>query len=331
MTKRLRVIAIVVFILAVFSGTVSAYDSTEEEQKVPKKINITENNGEKIFFETEAETVSEFLKEQNITLNEEESINKSLNATLESGDILNITRPISVVVNLDGVPRMITTNETTVGSMLANLSDIKNITYILENVEESAPLSNNMAVNLISTVERISKSVEEIPFETVIKESENLAYGTEKVVQQGSAGELEITTKEVFQGDKIISTEEMDRKVMKEAVNTIVEKGTAKAVTTSVGSLNYSRALNVTATGYTPFDAGCTGITATGIPAKRGIIAVDTNVIPMGSRIYIPGYGEGIAADRGGAIKGNKIDLCYETKQEAYNWGRRNVTIYILE
>ena len=51
----------------------------------------------------------------------------------------------------------------------------------------------------------------------------------------------------------------------------------------------------------------------------------------MGSKVYIPGYGIAIAEDTGGAIKGNKIDLCYETTKEAFAWGRRTVDIYILD
>ena len=119
-------------------------------------------------------------------------------------------------------------------------------------------------------------------------------------------------------------------------VTEIIEIGTKKpeAAATTAGSINgisYTAALQVQATGYTPYDAGCTGITATGTRAGYGTIAVDPSVIPLGTQLYIPGYGYGIAADTGGAIKGNKIDLCYETKSDAFSWGRRNVTIYIVD
>jgi 3D (Asp-Asp-Asp) domain-containing protein len=58
---------------------------------------------------------------------------------------------------------------------------------------------------------------------------------------------------------------------------------------------------------------------------------VDPKVIPLGTRLFIPGYGYGIAADTGGVIDGNRIDLCYETRAEAMLWGRRTVTITILQ
>jgi 3D (Asp-Asp-Asp) domain-containing protein len=71
------------------------------------------------------------------------------------------------------------------------------------------------------------------------------------------------------------------------------------------------------------------GKTATGMPVGRGVVAVDPSVIPLGSRLYIPGYGNGVAADVGGGIKGNVIDLWYPTYAECAAWGRRTVTITV--
>lgn len=68
-----------------------------------------------------------------------------------------------------------------------------------------------------------------------------------------------------------------------------------------------------------------------GLPLGKGIIAVDPKVIPMGSRLYVEGYGEGIAADQGNAIKGNRIDLCFATHQQALNYGIKNVKVTILD
>ena len=67
-----------------------------------------------------------------------------------------------------------------------------------------------------------------------------------------------------------------------------------------------------------------------GMPLQRGVVAVDPNVIPMGTRLYVKGYGEAIAADQGGAIKGNRIDLFFNSRQEALDWGMRTVEVTIL-
>lgn len=64
--------------------------------------------------------------------------------------------------------------------------------------------------------------------------------------------------------------------------------------------------------------------------AARGIVAVDPRVIPYYTKMYIPGYGIAIAGDTGGAIRGNRVDLFMDSYEEAINWGRRNVEVYIL-
>ncbi|QGH36472.1 LysM peptidoglycan-binding domain-containing protein [Gracilibacillus salitolerans] len=93
--------------------------------------------------------------------------------------------------------------------------------------------------------------------------------------------------------------------------------------------------ISVTATAYTAECDGCSGVTATGIDLLENrnmkVIAVDPSVIPLGTRVHVEGYGEAIAGDTGGAIKGNKIDIHVPTKDEAYEWGVRSVDVTILD
>ncbi|MGI2328736.1 LysM peptidoglycan-binding domain-containing protein [Planococcus sp. YIM B11945] len=93
--------------------------------------------------------------------------------------------------------------------------------------------------------------------------------------------------------------------------------------------------MTVSATAYTAYCAGCSGITATGqdliADPSQKVIAVDPTVIPLGSKVWVEGYGEAIAGDTGGAIKGNKIDVFIPSKDAALDWGRKNITIKILK
>jgi len=93
--------------------------------------------------------------------------------------------------------------------------------------------------------------------------------------------------------------------------------------------------ISVTATAYTADCAGCSGVTATGVDLNNDpnakVIAVDPNVIPLGSEVYVEGYGHAIAADTGGAINGNKIDVHVPSKSEAMNWGNKSVEVTILD
>jgi len=91
------------------------------------------------------------------------------------------------------------------------------------------------------------------------------------------------------------------------------------------------RFLVMVATGYSPREPGLSDHTATGLKAQRGVVAVDPRVIPLGTRVRVEGYGYAIAADTGSAIKGNRIDLCFDTVEECYAYGRRTVRVEILD
>ena len=111
------------------------------------------------------------------------------------------------------------------------------------------------------------------------------------------------------------------------------QSSTHNEVKKSVASA--TKEMTVTATAYTANCDGCSGITAAGIdllsnPNKK-VIAVDPSVIPMGTRVWVEGYGEAIAGDTGSSIKGKKIDVFMENEQDALNWGRKTITIKILD
>lgn len=84
------------------------------------------------------------------------------------------------------------------------------------------------------------------------------------------------------------------------------------------------------ATAYTPYCNGCDGVTATGLRAGPGIVAVDPRVIPLGTHLYIPGYGFALAGDTGGDIRGDRVDLGFSSYSEALRFGRKAVTVYVL-
>ncbi|SDP04267.1 3D (Asp-Asp-Asp) domain-containing protein [Selenomonas ruminantium] len=116
----------------------------------------------------------------------------------------------------------------------------------------------------------------------------------------------------------------------KAALQRMREEQMRPRVQTEMGMMAYTAAYTMEATAYLPTDGSGTGMTAMGIPAQRGVVAVDPRVIPLGSRVYIPGYGVAIAADTGGAIRGQKVDLCMETYGECMNFGRRSIEVYVL-
>jgi 3D (Asp-Asp-Asp) domain-containing protein len=111
------------------------------------------------------------------------------------------------------------------------------------------------------------------------------------------------------------------RRVVEQTQAVQAQSGTAApAAATPIAAGPHT--LTVTATGYS-----LPGRTATGLPVGPGIVAVDPSVIPLGTRLTIPGYGEGVAADTGSAVQGYTIDLWFPTLADALAWGRRTVTI----
>ncbi len=124
-----------------------------------------------------------------------------------------------------------------------------------------------------------------------------------------------------------------NKKVEDQKVNEAETKAEANAKTetkTQEASTSYKATYTMEATAYTGDTTTATGVTPVRNPNGLSTIAVDPSIIPLGSKVYIPGYGEAIAADTGGAIKGHKIDLFLNSENECINWGRQNVTLYIL-
>ena len=134
------------------------------------------------------------------------------------------------------------------------------------------------------------------------------------------------------------TSEKREEKVVEKQTEVQEEKEVEVASETEVvkeeTTQNSGQQMTMKATAYTAECEGCTGVTATGINlnADRNakVIAVDPSVIPLGSRVYVEGYGEAIAGDTGGAIKGNRIDLHMPTKEAAYQFGVRTVNITVL-
>ena len=233
----------------------------------------------------------------------------------------------SVVISVDGAPRMVNTDKSTIGEVLEDLNDTLNTDYILNDAAESDPIEAMMTISLTSVTEKIVAETKIIPFETIERPTTNLQIGTSVVIQEGTDGISSVISKEIYHGGKKVSSSFIEEKVSTPAQDKIVEFGT----TGIIDGHAYTKQLSAKVTAYTPYDPGCNGITATGTTAKKGVIAVDPSVIPFGTRVYIPGYGVATAEDTGGAIKGNRIDVCYATKSEAYGWGVRNVPVYILQ
>jgi 3D (Asp-Asp-Asp) domain-containing protein len=135
----------------------------------------------------------------------------------------------------------------------------------------------------------------------------------------------------IYEDINTTTTATTENSMMPEAQESKESTSTASAPSTSKAA---SKEIIVEATAYTASCEGCSGITATGINLKENpnakIISVDPTIIPLGSKVYVEGYGEAIAGDTGGAIKGNKIDVFIPSQQDAINFGVKQLKVTIL-
>lgn len=181
--------------------------------------------------------------------------------------------------------------------------------------------NNNLTENVKNLDKSYKKALED-----------NRQVTEEKVVLQNSVKRLEEDNKKLYA--KLAKAEEEYVK-LKSYIKKSEETKTNSYTSVSRGTNSSSKKIMVSATAYTAYCNGCSGITKTGINLRENpdakVIAVDPKVIPLGTKVYVEGYGYAIAGDTGGAIKGNKVDLFMKSTSQAYSWGRRTVALTILE
>lgn len=340
--------------------------SVEWEQA--KKITITVD-GKQQTIHTTADQVSEVLKAANIKVSEHDKLSPKLNAKVGSDSNIAIEKAFQVTL-IDGMKeKKIWSTSTTVADFLKQQEIKVNKLDRVEQKMEEVLIPND--VIQVVRVEKVTDVVEaKTNFAVETRKDKGLLKGNEKVVQEGKKGltksTYEITTENgkavsrVLKSEKVVSAPTkkviaVGTKVVTASVSrgttssnkatTTVKTSTAKATTakattakTTTASASPSpsegKEFYVSATAYTAFCNGCSGITATGINLRSNpglkVIAVDPSVIPLGSKVWVEGYGYAIAGDTGGAIKGMKIDLFMPNKDQAFGFGRKQVKIKIL-
>lgn len=317
-------------------------------------VTIVDGDAEKTVI-TFQRYVDDVLKAEGITLGENDKMNVVADAGIEDNMRIEIKRAHKFRVTEKGVTKEHMAVGTTAGEVLNELGyDVKETDKITPAFNESVKGVEN--ITLVRTNERIIEINEPIPYDTTERSNSTLAVGKTKVIQEGRPGEKNTAYRVRYEDGVEVSREKLGERVVTESIEKITEIGTQRAnasapvilattgtvQTSRSGDLAYSRVLSINATAYDASSCGKSpshpgyGITATGARATYGVVAVDPRVIPLGSRLYIESadgsyvYGNAIAADTGGAIKGNRIDLCFNTRQEAINFGRRQVKVYIL-
>ena len=338
-------------VLADQNVTVSQYDklSPSLDTEITNDLAITWEQAEEIFISvdgsqssiwTTEKLVGKILEEANIEIAEKDIVSLNLDAEVGADKKIDIQKAFQLTLVDGQETRDVWSTSTTV----ANLLEKEGITLSeLDRVEQ--PLEKVIAPGdkvAVVRVEKVTDVVEEsIDFAVEKQNDSSLLKGKEKVVTEGKVGKVSKTFEVVKENGVEVARTLQAETVVAEPVKKVVAVGT-KVVTASASTTTSrnnaapagGKEFYVTSTAYTASCAGCSGITATGINLKANpgmkVIAVDPNVIPLGSKVWVEGYGYAIAGDTGGAIKGNKIDVFVSSKSEAYAWGRKKVLIKVL-
>ncbi len=298
--------------------------SSKAEALNYKNISVIDN-GIITNFSTDSETVKEFFTQNNIFISKNDFVNKKMNEQIFNGMNIEIERPFILKVLVDDKEKIFNVKfNDTVSDFLKVLQKEfdKEFTCTEDN---NFKLRNCHELKFYSQRTELVEKTEIIPFETKIIYSDKLLENVEQILQNGINGEKLITEEIIFSGNDEISRTKNET-IIKKPIEKIITKGTCKNVLIMNASA-YTAGFE--STGKRPGDKGY-GITATGAKARHGIVAVDPKVIPLGSKLFIEGYGYATALDTGGAIKGNKIDLFYESLYDAKKFGRRQVKVHIL-
>lgn len=282
-----------------------------------------------------AKTVKDLLVEEHIEISEHDKVYPSLHTSLEGTQKIMIQKAFPVTLYVGGQEQQVWSTSTTVANFLkerqVSLSEMDRVEPALQEV-----MQQNIKVKVVR-VEKVSDVVEEpIPFTEVRQEDSSLPKGTEKVIQEGIEGKRKKVFAVIKEDGNEVSRNLQKEELVQEEKNRIVAVGKKeeKSILDDAEGV-VTNEFFVQATAYSPYCGGCQGVSAGGYNYKENpnmkLIAVDPRIIPLGTKVWVEGYGYAVGGDTGGAIKGYRIDVLMPTESQVDAWGRKQVKIKVLQ
>lgn len=327
-------VAVAVFAAAGFATQPSSALAAPEQHVV--RTVLFDEGGIETTQQTRAATVGEFLQERHIVAAPDDYLAPSADAAVTEGLSIDYRPAVAVSLQIGRHRLALRSAAVDVGELL----DEQQVTIgpddrVRPALGEAIPAGGTVRVDRVVSWSKVRR--ERIAPEVVHRLDASLSPYRSRTIAAGSAGERDV----------IIRFERVNGGPAQRAgsTSTVVRKAHRRVIADGIGNAAFARfaargvahtelmarnAMHMVATAYSASCAGCSGMTAIGRRAGHGIVAVDPSVIPLGTRLFIPGYGVAIAGDTGGAIRGNRIDLGFDSSREAVEFGRRDVTVYRL-
>lgn len=333
-----KILIVICSFLAVFAIGLccGAWIMSEE-----KEISLSVNNNE-ITVTTYANTLSDLLREQSIDVDDVTDANVDLHSALTDGQKLEVEVTSDYKVLVDGKTVEVSAAAGTVAEVLQHAG-----VTLGENDVVEPELHQKVKGDTVIDVHRVTIEEEtretELAYSVETKKDHTIVSGDRLVVQPGQKG-LRKDTYRVTYRDGELYDEELIGSETVDPVTEVVAVGTGSSVLAA--SENYSENESTASDSTAPNGMSCSqvmtmkatayhepegSLTKSGTLSRVGAIAVDPSVIPLGTKLYVEGYGYCVAEDTGGLIKGNRIDIYLNSEAECVEWGVKNVTVYILK
>jgi uncharacterized protein YabE (DUF348 family)/3D (Asp-Asp-Asp) domain-containing protein len=318
-----------------------------------KKVVLTVD-GEPYFVHTFAHSVAEVLNESGFVAGNADLLSHALTEPVKSGMVIELKKAFPVTVQADGRQIVCWVAEATVEEVLQRQGiELGGLDRV--DPEPGHLLKVGDMIHITRIYRNLVTERTEIPFRQISRGNDTLDRGESRVLQRGISGLREDTVEVIYENGEEVSVRVLQSEILRLKQDRIVEYGENTQLSRGGRTINFNTVFQASVTAYCPgtAESGCPidsngkskctgryndGITASGLPARAGsgqeddphLVAVDRRLIPLGSRLYIDGYGFAIAADVGGAIVGNRLDLLFSNHEAAWKFGRKNLRVYLL-
>ncbi len=291
--------------------------------------------------------IQQALQQMNVTIGPDDytSVSPETPLLARVSNLFEIKRAVPMNIQVDGRQLGIMTWRGSIDEVLQDEKIVLGPMDRMVGLTLDDQVTSGMALQIVRVREALHSEFEAISYDVIEQADKDMNEGETLVAQAGVDGQLEYLYNIRYEDNRPVSRTFLEERIVSEPVERIVMFGTVKNFTSHRGdTVRYTRIMDMRSTAYTASleDTGKApghplfGVTKTGIMAREGVIAVDPRVIPLGTKVYVevpgsaPDYGFAIAADIGSAIKGNLIDVYFDSRNMAKQWGRRSVRVYIL-
>lgn len=295
---------------------------------LPKAVWIHSDAGVRAV-STHRATVGAVLEEARVRLGPHDRVIPAPSAALAPGLSIEVRRAFPITLLADGGRRTLWTAASSVAEFIsASGLRLGPRDRVYPSLEQ--PLWPGTVVRIVRIHTEIVTRVERVSYTSVLRPDGSLPRGVRRLAQPGRHGTRIRRIAVTYADGAVIDRHELGAVLVRPPQERIMQIGTRRHFA-SRGEFAGKEIIHMEATAYAPWDGpGTDDITAIGMKAGHGVVAVDPTVIPLRSQLFIEGYGRAVAGDVGGAIKGHRIDLGFDNIRAARQFGRRPVRVYVL-